>query len=58
MFLTLNIERAYCCTFERTNRGEARRRDVLCLCEADQRIRDFISGLDDDREDLLAIALV
>ena len=58
IFLTLNVEPAYGCTFERADCSEARRRDVFRFGEAKQRVCDFISRLQNDGKDLLAIALV
>jgi hypothetical protein len=54
----LNIEPPYSSAFECPDRGEARRRDVLCFGEVEQRVFDFISRLQDHGEDFLAIALV
>ena len=58
ILFALDVEPADGCAFERTDCSEARRDNVFRFREAKQRIRDFIAGLQNDGEDLLAIALI
>jgi len=58
IFLALNVEVGHGSAFERTDSCEARGADVLRDGETCQRVRNFVSLLQDDGEDLLTGALV